>query len=53
MVESGARERKAISGAISMEDFRDYQKTLREMPEFKQAFQEFTVSYGEYFGSES
>lgn len=51
--EFGAMETKAISGAISMEEFRDYQKTLREMPEFKQAFQEFTVSYGEYFGSES
>ena len=48
--EFAAMETKAISGAISMEEFRDYQKSLRDNAEFKQAFQEFSQSYDEFFG---
>ena len=48
--EFAAMETKAISGAISMDEFRAYQKQLRDDPGFKQAFQEFAESYSKMFG---
>lgn len=48
--EFASMETKAISGAISMDEFRAYQKQLRENEDFKKAFQEFTQSHKEFFG---
>lgn len=43
--EFNAMETRAVSGQISMDEFREYQKSLREMPEFQEAFQEFAAHY--------
>ena len=43
--EYNAMETRAVSGQISMDEFREYQKSLREMPEFQEAFQEFAAHY--------
>lgn len=51
--EFAAMETKAISGAISMDEFRAYQKQLRDDPGFKQAFHEFAESYSEMFGEDA
>jgi putative aldouronate transport system substrate-binding protein len=40
---------KTIVGQITVDEFRAYQKTLSDMPEFKKAFQEFKASYEEKF----
>lgn len=50
--EFASMETKAISGAITMEEFRTYQKKLREDERFKKAFQEFAQSYTEFFGED-
>ncbi len=50
--EFASMETKAISGAITKQEFRDYQKKLRENEDFKKAFQEFSQSYEEFFGDE-
>ncbi len=41
---------KAIVGQISMEEYRKYQESLRNMPDFKKAFKELTESYNGIFG---
>ncbi|NHN32887.1 extracellular solute-binding protein [Paenibacillus agricola] len=43
-------EAKAISGAISMDEFKAYQKKLADNPDFMKAWPEFTKSYEEFFG---
>ena len=48
--EFASMETKAITGEISMDEFRKYQKQLCENPDFKQAFQEFAQSHVEFFG---
>lgn len=50
--EFASMETKAISGAISMDEFRAYQKKLRDDERFKTAFQEFSQSHKEFFGEE-
>ncbi len=50
--EFASMETKAISGAITMQEFKDYQKELRENEDFKKAFQEFSQSNEEFFGDE-
>jgi putative aldouronate transport system substrate-binding protein len=40
---------KAISGTVTMDEFRQYQKVTREMPGFQQAFREFAESYKDFF----
>lgn len=50
--EFASMETKAISGAITMDEFRAYQKKLREDERFKTAFQEFSQSHTEFFGEE-
>jgi len=49
--EFASMEAKAISGAISMDEFRAYQQSLAESPEALQAAQEFAKSYEEFFGN--
>ena len=43
-----AMETKAVSGQITIDEFKDYQASLREMPEFQQAFQEFAEHYASF-----
>jgi len=43
-------EAKAISGAITMEEFRAYQQKLVEDPDIIASFPEFAKSYEEFFG---
>lgn len=48
--EFASMEAKAISGAISMDEFKAYQKKLAESPEAVKAAEEFAKSYEEFFG---
>lgn len=50
--EFASMETRAITGAITMQEFMDYQRNLRENEDFKKAFQEFSQSYEEFFGNE-
>ncbi|MDO5424908.1 MAG: extracellular solute-binding protein [Eubacteriales bacterium] len=43
-----AMETKAVSGQITIEEFKEYQASLREMPEFQEAFQEFAEHYASF-----
>lgn len=52
MEKFASMETKAISGAISKQEFKEYQKKLREDEQFKKAFQEFSKSYDEFFGND-
>lgn len=45
-------EARAISGAITMEEFRAYQQKLVENPDIIESFPEFAKSYEEFFGTE-
>jgi putative aldouronate transport system substrate-binding protein len=48
--EFASMEAKAISGAISMDEFKAYQKKLADNPDFIKAWPEFAKSYEEFFG---
>jgi putative aldouronate transport system substrate-binding protein len=41
---------KAVMGEITMDAYKAYVEKLNNMPEFKKAYQEFTVKYKEYYG---
>jgi len=43
-------EARAISGAISMDEFRAYQQQLIENPNVQKSFTEFAESYEQFFG---
>ena len=49
--EFDSMEAKAISGAITMDEFRAFQKKLVETPDFKTAFKEFAQSHKDFFGN--
>ena len=47
-----AMEAAAVTGEISMDDFRAYQQSLLDDPEVIASFAEFKASYADYFGEE-
>ena len=49
--EFDSMEAKAISGTVTMEEFRAFQKKFVENPDFKAAFKEFAQSHKDFFGS--
>lgn len=46
-----AMEVKAVTGAISMDEFRQYQQSFADSPDFKNAFKELAASYDELLGT--